>query len=135
MDVVLLLGRILFVAFFVNSSIGAFAYRQMIVGYARSKGVPAPEILAPGWHLWLLAGSVMVLLGLWPDVAALLFVIFLVPVTWYIHPFWKVEPQQRQAELMNFLRNLTFGGAALILFYFFAQGPMPYSLTGPLLRP
>lgn len=104
----------------------------MIAGFARSRGVPAPEILAPGWHLWLLAGSLMVLLGVWPDVAALLFVVFLVPVTWYIHPFWKFEAQQRQTELMNFLRNVTFGGAALILFYFFAQGVMPYSLTGPI---
>jgi putative oxidoreductase len=134
---VFLVGRILFVAFFVLSARGHLTRGQMIVGYARSKGFPLWAV--SGWQagVWLALGSASVALGVWPDLGALLLALFVLITAFGIHRFWEIaEPQPRQAEQMNFFRNLTYLGGALALFAaFVALGDqLRFSLTGPLLR-
>ncbi|SEP09004.1 hypothetical protein SAMN04487948_113115 [Halogranum amylolyticum] len=42
--------------------------------------------------------------------------LFFLGVTPVMHDFWSVDdPQQRQAEMTNFLKNATLFGAALVL--------------------
>jgi len=134
LDLLLLLGRILFVSFFVLGGIGHFTRYKMLTGYAHSLGVPAAGILVPVAGILVLAGSLSVVLGLWPDLGAVLLIIFLVPVTLWAHPFWKMEGQQRQMQALNFWRNVTFAGAAMMIFYLSLQGTLPYALTTALLR-
>lgn len=83
----------------------------------------------------LLAGSAMIALGAWPDVGALLFALFLIPVTFTSHPFWRfAEPAQRRQQRMSFLRNGTLLGACVLVFAFFAVEPqVPLTLTGSLI--
>lgn len=134
MAFLLLLGRILFVTFFVVGGIGHFTRRQMLTGYARSLGVPAASFLVFFGGVIILAGSLSVVLGLWPDLGAILVIIFLVPITLWVHPFWKMTGEQRQMQALNFWRNTAFAGACLIWLYLALQGPLPYALTGPLFR-
>lgn len=134
MELLLLLGRILFVTFFVIGGLGHFIRRPMLVGYARSLGVPAADVLVPFAGLLILAGSISIVLGLWPDLGAIMLIIFLVPVTLRVHPFWKMMGEQRQMQGLNFWRNVSLAGGALIILYFSVRGTMPYSLTGPLFR-
>lgn len=134
LDLLFLLGRILFVTFFVLGGVGHFTRHKMLTGYTQSLGVPAAAILVPIAGVLVLAGSLSIVLGLWPDLGTILLIVFLVPVTLWAHPFWKMEGQQRQMQALNFWRNVAFAGAAVIIFYLSVQGTLPYALTGPLLR-
>ena len=48
--------------------------------------------------------------------AAAALVGFLLPVTLQMHRFWEeADPQRRQAEMINFMKNVALMGAALAL--------------------
>jgi putative oxidoreductase len=137
---VLLLGRLLFVAYFLNSTVFHLTKGQMASGYAKQMGFPIPALGAWPSGVWLLAGSLSVLLGIWADLGSLILAAFPIPAAIWIHPFWKFEdPQQKQMENLNFMRNVTFVGAGLILFAFFGTfgHDLALTITDPLfdLRP
>ncbi len=128
------LGRILFVSFFVLNGIGHITRRKMLTGYAHSLGVPAAGFLVPVAGILVLTGSVLIGLGFWPDLGAVLLVIFLVPVTLWAHPFWKMEGQQRQSQALNFWRNVSLTGVAIMIFSLTLLGPLPNAFPWTLLR-
>ena len=128
MEILLLLGRILFGGFFIASGINHFTNAGMMSGYAGSKGVPAPYLATVGSGVMLVAGGASVLLGFLPVLGLTLLVVFLVPTSVLMHNFWSVEdPQQRAAEQINFLKNLALTGAALALMY--GAASWPYAIT------
>lgn len=64
----------------------------------------------------LVAGGLSIALGVYPLVGAAAVALFLLVVTPVMHDFWTVEdPDRRQAELTNVLKNATLFGAALVL--------------------
>jgi putative oxidoreductase len=134
MDVVLLIGRILFVAIFIVSGLTVHLLNWRDgVAYARAKNVPAPELLVPASGLMAVAGGVLVALGLWADLGALLLAAFVFPVAIGMHAFWKVdEPMERLQEQVHFMKDVALGGAALALFALFQQFGGDIGLTaGP----
>jgi putative oxidoreductase len=135
MDIIVLVGRILFAFLFLTTGFAHFAKRQMMAPYAASKGVPAPTLAVLGGGVLLLAGAVSVLLGIWADLGALLLVIFLVPTAVMMHSFWKeTDPQARMNELTQFSKDTALAGAALMLFAFFSYvgDDLGLTITGPL---
>jgi putative oxidoreductase len=71
-----------------------------------------------------LFGGLSVLLGYKAKAGALLLVVFLVPVTLWMHRFWDVaDAQMAQAQMINFMKNVAMTGAALYIAYFGA-GPL-----------
>jgi putative oxidoreductase len=135
MDVVVLIGRIMFAFLFLTSGYAHFASRKMMAPYAAAKGVPAPMAAVLAGGVLLLAGSVGVLLGIWADLGALLLVVFLVPTAILMHGFWKeTDPQARQNELVQFSKDTALAGAALMLFAFFSYtgDGLGLTVTGPL---
>jgi uncharacterized membrane protein YphA (DoxX/SURF4 family) len=135
MDVIVLIGRVLFVFLFLTSGFAHFAKRQMMVPYAASKGVPAPMAAVLGGGVLLLAGALSMLFGVWADLGALLLFVFLVPTAVMMHGFWKeTDPQARMNEMTQFSKDLALAGAALMLFAFFSYtgDNLGLTLTGPL---
>lgn len=135
MDVVILIGRILFVFLFLTSGIAHFAKRQSMAPYAKSKGVPAPTAAVLGGGVLLLLGALSILLGLWADIGALLLVAFLVPTAVVMHAFWKEDnADARMTEMTQFSKDIALAGAALMLFAFFAYAgdDLGLTITGPL---
>jgi putative oxidoreductase len=136
LDVVILIGRLLFVPVFLSSGIMAhFVGAKQGIAYAQSKGVPAPALAVSGGGVLLVLGGVSVLLGIWPDLGALLLVIFLVPTALLMHGFWReTDPQARYMEQIQFSKDLGLAGASLMLFALFAQRgeELRYVLVGPL---
>lgn len=134
MDILVLLGRILFVSLFIQSGIGHLTQTEAMAGYAQSRGVPAarPATIITG--IQMLVGSAMVLLGIWADLGALLLFLFLIPTAILMHGFWKESDQQsRMMEMVQFNKDLALGGAALALFAFFAHvDDLGLTITGPL---
>lgn len=125
MELLLLIGRVLFGVFFIVSGINHFTNAGMMSGYAKSKGVPAAHLAVVGTGVMLVLGGLSVLLGLFAFVGLVLIVAFLLPTSVLIHNFWTVgDPQARAAEQVNFLKNLALAGAALVLLYGAADWPL-----------
>jgi putative oxidoreductase len=136
MDVVFLVGRILFAAVFVISglTIHLLNARQGIE-YARMYKVPAPEIGVPATGLLAVLGGLSVALGVWGDLGALAIALFLALITPLMHAFWReTDEMQKQAQLSNFMKNFALLGGALGLFYLWnqLQGDAGLSITDPL---
>jgi putative oxidoreductase len=136
MDVVFLVGRILFVLIFVFSgaTIHLLQARQGIAA-ARMYGVLMAEIGVPLTGIMAVTGGVLVALGLWGDLGALLIAAFLLLITPLMHAFWReTDPMQKQLQMVNFVKNTGLLGGALVLFYVWnqLQGDAGLSLTDPL---
>jgi uncharacterized membrane protein YphA (DoxX/SURF4 family) len=134
-DIVVLIGRILFVVLFLGSAYGHLTQTKAMAGYAQSRGVPAAQVATIVSGFMLLLGGLSVLLGIWADLGALLLVAFLVPTAVLMHGFWKeTDPQAKQMEQIQFTKDLALGGASLMLFAFFAfvGDDLGLTITGPL---
>lgn len=69
------------------------------------------------------------LLGLYPVLGILLLVIFYLPATWIFHNYWTVQdPQARQADQIQFLKNVALLGSTLM--FLAIPQPWPFSLGG-----
>jgi len=136
MDIVFLIGRILFGLLFVFSGFMAHLIgRRQGVQYARMYNVPMAELGVPLTGVMAVAGGAMVILGIWGDLGALLIAAFLLLITPLMHAFWKeTDDQQKLLQQVNFNKNLALLGAALALFYLWnqLQGDAGLSLTDPL---
>lgn len=130
-SVILLLGRIFFVAMFVNAAQGNIVNHQRYLTLAKGK-LPLPFVA--GWPVgaWQMVGILSVVLGIWPDVGVLMIAAFLVPTTLLFHPFWTFpDPTERRTQRGYFLRNVSLLGATLALFAFFTvAGPGLFAITG-----
>jgi putative oxidoreductase len=135
MDVIVLIGRIMFAALFATSAFAHFTQAAGMTEYARSRGVPAPRLAVFAGAVLLGLGALSVLLGVWADLGALLLVVFLVPTAVLMHSFWKeTDGQARMTEQTQFSKDLALAGAALMLFALFAHvgDDLGLVITGPL---
>jgi uncharacterized membrane protein YphA (DoxX/SURF4 family) len=136
-DVVALIGRILFVLLFLGSGYGHLTQTEAMAGYAASRGVPAAKLATQVTGVMLIAGALLVLLGVWADLGALLLVVFLIPTAFLMHGFWKeTDPQAKQLEMIQFQKDLALGGAALLMFALFVKlgDGLGLTITGPLFK-
>jgi putative oxidoreductase len=108
-------GRVIFGGYFLYNGINHFLNRKMLVDYASSKGVPAPEYAVSTSGILILAGGLSILTGVQPKVGAALISAFLLGVSPQMHAFWKErDGQQRIHEMVNFTKNMALVGASLL---------------------
>ena len=63
----------------------------------------------------LLLGGLSILLGAYPIARVILLAAFLIPVSFMMHDFWKVQdPQMKMGEMINFMKNMALLGALLM---------------------
>lgn len=123
-DLALLAGRILFGGFFLMSGISHITQGKNMIGYAQMKGIPAPALAVYGSGLMLVAGSALVLLGLFPLVGLALIGLFLLGTTPTMHAYWKEQDVgARMNEQVMFMKNTALLGAAVAL----AAVPAPWA--------
>lgn len=136
MSVLVLIGRVLFAAMFLNSGIGHLTKPSAMAQYAKMKGVPQPWLMTFISGVVLLAGSLSVLLGIWADLGALLIAAFLLPTAVLMHGFWRESGEARMADQIHFLKDVSLAGAALMLagLISYAGHGLGLTLTGPLLH-
>ncbi len=128
MKYVVLVGRILYTAIFITAGPGHFTAGT--IGYAAAKGVPLASIVVPISGAIAILGGLSILLGFKAKYGAWLIVLFLVPVTLMIHNFWAVaEPMARQIQYLNFIKNVSMLGAALMITHF-GSGPLSVDKKG-----
>jgi len=125
-DIVFLLGRLLFGGFFIISGIRHFQHLEMMAGFAGSKGVPAAKLGVMASGLLIIAGGISILLGLRPFFGVAMITLFLIPVTFWMHNYWDdKDPMTRINNQVNFMKNLALLGAAWMLLAI----PRPWSMS------
>ena len=124
MKYLVLPGRILYSAIFLISAPGDFT--RQAVAYALARGVPLAPLAVPAAGVISFLGAASILTGYRARLGAWLIVAFLVPVTLMMHNFWAIaNPVQAMVQEVNFMKNTSMLGAALMIAYF---GPGPFSL-------
>jgi uncharacterized membrane protein YphA (DoxX/SURF4 family) len=123
MDVVLVIGRILFALIFINSGIAHLTKLEAMTGYAKYKKVPAAKLSVIVSGLMILIGGLYIALGIYADLGGLLIALFLIPAAFLMHAFWKeTDATAKQNESIGFFKDLALAGAALIIFALVATG-------------
>ena len=119
-------GRILFALIFLVFGIDHFSIGT--ITYAISQGVPMAGILVPLFGFIAIAGAISIMVGYPGRIGALMIIIFLVPVTLFMHRFWSVsDPAMHQMQFTNFMKNLALLGGAVMLL---ARGTEPGAYKG-----
>ena len=114
-SIAFLVGRVIAGCFFLMNSFNHFAQLNMMTGYAKSKGIPAPALAVGGSGVLLFLGGLSLLLGYHPTIGTALLAIFLLAASFGIHNFWTVQDQQaKQGEVINFLKNMAILGLLLM---------------------
>ena len=117
-------GRFAFAAAFVF--FGPLDLTPQGIAWAAQQGVPLPGLVVPLAGAISLVGGLSVILGYRARLGAVLLVLFLVPVSLFLHNFWAVkDPMMAQVQLGFFIANLSRVGGALLIAYFGA-GPVSF---------
>ncbi len=125
-----LIGRILFSLIFIFSSFNHIVNFKQTASYAASMGVPLATVAVIITGIMIFLGGASVMLGYKVKIGALLLVIFLIPTTFIMHAFWRIEDaMQAQIQMIMFMKNLSMLGGALLIYYF-GSGPLSLEETG-----
>jgi putative oxidoreductase len=126
-DILFVVGRVLFGGFFLISGIRHFQHLDMMAGFTGSKGFPAPKLAVIGSGLLIILGGLSVLLGFLPTWGVALISAFLIPVTFVMHQYWThTDPMMKINDQVNFMKNVALLGAASMLLMI--PQPWPMSL-------
>ena len=135
MDVIFLIARFLFAVVFLLSAMGHLTKSAAMAQYAEFKGAPGGRIGVILSGVTMGAGALMILLGIYGDLGALVVAATLIPVSAFMHAFWKGDDAQaKQADQTQFNKNMGLFGGALALFLLFAiqNTGLGLTITGPL---
>lgn len=133
MNVVLIIGRVLFVLVLLNSGIMHLTKSEGMVGYAAHKKVPMPKLSVLASGLLMVLGSLSVILGVYADLGALVLAVLLLAMAVKMHDFWAADEQSKQMETIQFFKNVSMAGAALVLFAAIAASEADADVVGPML--
>jgi putative oxidoreductase len=124
------LGRLLLCTIFLLAVVGnKIPHFSDVAKIMESVGVPAPSFLLAGAIVFLLVGSLSVIVGFKARIGAVLLLTFLALASYYFHPFWKLEGQAQQEQMIQFMKNLSMMGAMLFVI---ANGSGPMSVDSLL---
>jgi putative oxidoreductase len=126
------LGRLLLCTIFLMSAVGnKIPHFNDVAKIMESVGIPAPQLMLVGAIVFLTAGSVSVIIGYHARIGAVLLLTFLVLASYYFHPFWKLEGQAQQEQMIQFMKNLSMMGAMVFII---GNGAGPMSVDAMLAR-
>ncbi|MDG2423829.1 MAG: DoxX family protein [Phycisphaerales bacterium] len=118
-----LVGRILLAAIFLWSAIKDIRGFEATAKMMGEKGIPIPSIFLLGAIVFLLLGSIAIILGIKARWGAVLLILFLIPTTVIFH-----SPNGDEVQFIHFMKNLALiGGLCMVV----ANGVGPVSFDGP----
>jgi len=125
MDIVLLVGRILFGGFFIMGGAMHFMKLKDMTEYARTKGAPMPKLSVMGTGMVIMFAGLAVVFGVYQSISLLVISAFLLVITPIMHAYWKVaDPNMKMMEMQMFLKNMALLGASLALYVFSSEWPI-----------
>jgi uncharacterized membrane protein YphA (DoxX/SURF4 family) len=125
LNALLIIGRIFFGLLWIGAGFAHFKNLEAMTGYAKYKKLPAAKLGVLGSGLTFLIGGILVVLGVWVDLGALLIAITVILAALIFHQYWKEsDANTKMQETMAFNKDIALGGAALILFALIAFGKL-----------
>jgi uncharacterized membrane protein YphA (DoxX/SURF4 family) len=122
MDVVDLVGRILFALVFLDNGWAHCTKPAQMIPFGRSIGAPFAALSVPFTGVMMLVGGVLIILGVWADLGALLLVLFLPAAGYLGHAYWREDDaMMRAAQKAQFWKNISLAGGALFILYAFYE--------------
>lgn len=110
-------GRIIVGVYFLMSAYNHILKGGDMVGYAASKHVPSPKIAIVGSGILLLLGGLSVLSGIFIGWGIGALLVFMVPVTFTMHNYWKeTDPIMKMNQRISFMKNMAIIGFLLMAF-------------------
>ncbi|MBX3427211.1 MAG: DoxX family protein [Pirellulales bacterium] len=110
------LGRVMIAVIFLSSAVGnKIPQFNDVAGYMAAEGVPAPQVMLAGAIAFLIVGGLSVIVGYKTRIGAALLLTFLALATYYFHDFWTFEGQDRQMQMIQFMKNLALMGTMVFL--------------------
>lgn len=116
-DIGTVLGRIMIATIFLMSAVGnKIPNFNKVAEYMASEGVPLPQVMLVGAIVFLIAGSLSIIVGFKTRTGAALILVFLVLATYFFHDFWTLEnTQSKQDQMIQFMKNLALIGTMVFL--------------------
>lgn len=107
----LFLARVCLGAVFLLSGVYKLFHYDATAQYMTAHGMTMVPLFLIGAIIVEIGGSLALIIGYKPKLAALLLALYLIPVTYTFHSFWKIPVEQQQEQMIHFLKNLAiFGG-------------------------
>lgn len=111
-----LVGRILIGLFFFYEAIDTMVFFDQTRDTLTSYGIGwAQDLLIVGSIIILLLGAVMVIIGYYASLGALLLFIYWFVFTLVVYSFWNDDPGDKTLAVKLFMRNMALCGGLLIL--------------------
>ena len=134
MRIPFLIGQLVFGGFFLYNGIHHFLKRGSMRQYVAAKNVPMPDVAVLASGVALTAGGGSVLLGIKPKYGVMALLGFLAAVTPIMHDYWNAKAEQKQAEMINFMKNMALLGASLAILGVEEPWPasVPVDQPGPI---
>ncbi len=109
-------GRAILGGFFLYNGVNHLRNAAAFEGYAAAKKMPYPHLSVLGSGVLLTATGAGLVLGVAQKAAALGAAGFLAVASAKMHDFWNVQdPGQKQADQIQFAKNVALMGAAIAL--------------------
>jgi putative oxidoreductase len=112
---VLLAGRILMGAIFLNAGVRKLLGFAGTVGYFSKLGFPAPEVFAVLAILIEIGGSILLIVGWKTRWVAWLLALFVLIAAFAAHRFWQFDASQYANQMNHFMKNLAIIGGLLFV--------------------
>jgi putative oxidoreductase len=120
-----LVGRVLVALIFLGSGFMKATHFSATAAALASMKIPLATFATAIVILIELGGGISVVLGFKTRFWAWIMFLYLIPVTFMVHAFWKMSGAERTDNMIHFLKNLSIMGALLLLA---ACGPGPLSV-------
>ena len=124
------LGRLLLCTiFFTAAVLNKIPHFNGVAAGMEKMGIPFPQIALVGAIVFLIVGSVSIVLGYKARFGAVLLLVFLALATYYFHAFWKMDPHTEvellayQNQMAHFMKNVALMGTMLFIMAI-GSGPM-----------
>jgi|GEM_PF-72070 len=111
-----IVARVMIATIFLLSAVGNKIPKfNDVAAYMASEGVPQPQVMLAGAIVFLIIGSVSIVIGYKARFGAGLLFVFLVLATYYFHDFWNFTGNDQQQQMIQFMKNLSMAGTMVLV--------------------
>lgn len=116
MEILEIVGKVLFAFLFVNSGINHLINRNYLSGYVQSKRVPLPMTTTIVSGIILIVAPILFIINVVPVVALSALAVFLLLTAVLMHDFWRqADETQKVTEQIQFSKDISLLGATLVI--------------------
>jgi len=108
-------GRFLLALIFIVSGTRKLLNFHAMTGLMASKGIPLTSLMLGIACSAEILGGLSVVSGIKVRWGAAALILFLIPTTLIFHNFWAYQGMDQQAQIANFLKNISIMGGLLAL--------------------